>query len=94
MSYSFSVRAASKAEAKTKAAAEFAKVLESQPSHVVDLAHAATAADAFIDVLPDDDGRDVILSCSGSVGWRGTWGVDHAVLSAGCSVYASLVDRA
>lgn len=90
MSYSFTVKAASKAEAKEKVAAEFASVLQNQSIHAVDLGHAATAADAFLDLLDDSeaDGKDVILSVHGSVGWSGDYDAPRFTqASVGVSAY-------
>lgn len=93
MSYSFGARAASKSAIKVLLATKFAEVLANQPSHAGDMAQAEAAANAFVDVLPDDDTKDVSVSVNGSVGWRGTWGVDHVVTSANFGVSANLVTR-
>lgn len=93
MSYSFALRAASKAEAKMRASAKCAEVLQNQPSHADDMADAERSAHAAVDLLPDADDHDVVMNCSGSVSWRGTWGVDHMVTGVNISVSASLVQR-
>lgn len=69
MSYAFTVRAATKAEAKEKVAAEFDRVVSTQPAHVRDRVAALAAADAFIDLLADDGTKDVSIGVNGSVGW-------------------------
>lgn len=93
MSYSFNFRSATKADAKTRLAAEFDRVVQSQPSHAVDRAQAQAAAEAFIGLLPDDEGRDVTVSVSGSVG--GTWSGDlvDPISSVNVNVFASLAAK-
>lgn len=93
MSYSFSVRGATKAEIIGKVAAEFDKVVASQPVHSADRAHAQACAEAFLGFIPDDPGgQDFYISVSGSVGWNGTLGA-HVLTSAGVNVSASLVNK-
>jgi hypothetical protein len=71
MSYSFSVTAASKAEAKQKIAAEFDSILASQPVHAADRASAQAAAEAFVDVLKDPaEDEQIAVSVNGYVSWR------------------------
>lgn len=93
MSYSFNVRAATKVEAKNNVATELAKVVANQPTHAHDQAQAQAAADAFIDLLPDDDAKDVSVSVNGSMGWSGTYPTDHVFTSASVGVYAMLTTR-
>ncbi len=91
MSYSFGVRAASKAEAKLKIAAELDKVVASQSIHSRDRDPALAAASAFVDVLKDSDELDVNVSVHGSVSWNG---LDTGeIVGAGVGVTASLVTR-
>lgn len=91
MSYSFSVTAESKAEAKEKIGQEFDKVVLSQPVHEVDRAAAEAAANAFVDVLVDpSEQQQIVMSCYGSVGWRAQ-GEFH---SANVSINASVAARA
>lgn len=72
MSYSFSVTAASKAEAVTAAEAKFAEVVNSQPVHAADKEPTLAAISAFVGILVDpSEGEAVYLSVNGSVGWRG-----------------------
>lgn len=72
MSYSFSVTAATKAEAKEKIAAEFDRVLASQPVHAVDRDAAQAAAEAFVEMLGEPiEGQHIAVTVYGSVGWRG-----------------------
>ncbi len=97
MSYSFSVRAASKAEAKDKVDAELAKVVESQAIHVRDRAQAQAVAEAFIDLLDDDETRDIDVNMHGSVSWRDTLVAgqegEAVLIAAGVAVSAMLITR-
>lgn len=70
MSYSFTVRAATKAEAKSKVADELAKVVEAQPVHAEDRPEAQAAADAFIDLIKEDETKELQVSVNGSLGWN------------------------
>jgi hypothetical protein len=91
MSYSFNVRAATKDEAKDKAAAEFDKVVASQAIHARDREQALAAAGAFIDMVADDAERDLSVSVSGSLGWQGV--TDQVITSAAVSVSVYYVKR-
>lgn len=94
MSYSFTVRAATKALAKEMVVAELAKVVASQSPHECDKEQAEAAASAFIDVLDDDMTKDVTVSVHGSVGWVGTWGTDPvSITNASVGVSAGLVTK-
>jgi hypothetical protein len=53
----------------------------------------AAAAAAFINLLPDDEAKDVSVSVSGWVQWTGTYPDSHVLCGASCSVSASLVKR-
>jgi hypothetical protein len=91
MSYSFNVQASDKQGAKVAVAAKLQEIVDQQPVHAADLGHAATVADAFIDLLADDDTKDVYVSMNGYVSWNGageaprfsgaslTCGVSHVV---------------
>ncbi len=92
MSYSFSVRAATKAEAKSKVAEELAKVVQAQPIHSVDQAPAQAAADAFVDLLPDDETKDLLVTMNGWIGWGGTE-AEPILASAGFGVNACLREK-
>ncbi|MGJ7575726.1 hypothetical protein ACSFBX_34790 [Variovorax sp. RB2P76] len=92
MSYSFSVRAATKAEAKAKVAEQLAGVLKSQPTHAVDVTAAQAGADTFIDLVSDNDTKDLMVTVNGSVGW--VHQSDPLVCTqAGFGVNAYLVDK-
>jgi hypothetical protein len=92
MSYSFTIRAASKTEAKTKVAGELASVVQRQPEHARDMPEAQATCNAFIDLLADDDVKIVQVSVNGSIGWTGV--ADAALLQNACvSVSAFLTMR-
>ena len=71
MSYSFTVTAESKADAKQKVSDEFVNVVAAQPPHAKDRDAAVAAAGAFIDLLADPtDAQQVMVSVHGSLGWN------------------------
>lgn len=70
MSYSFQVKAATKADAKALVEEEFEKVVRHQPCHARDKAAAIANANAVIDLLADDDTMDVSVFCHGYVSWQ------------------------
>ena len=70
MSYSFTIRAASKAEAKAKVDAEMARVVEQQPDHAADRDVAITVSRAFVDMLRDREDMDIEVRVCGSLGWN------------------------
>lgn len=67
MSYSFTIRAASKALALAAVAAELDKVVERDPVHKVDRPQAQHVAELMVGLLPDDDSRDVSVAMNGYV---------------------------
>lgn len=88
MSYSFSVQAASKDEAKQKAAAEFDKVVASQPAHAADKESALAAVGAFIDLLTDVPAdHHIAVSMYGSVGWHSAEPDKFTAASVGVSAH-------
>jgi hypothetical protein len=93
MSYSFTFRAPSKAEAKTRVAAELAKVAANHPINRIGQSEAEAATAAFIDLLPDDDSKDVYVSVSGSVGWIGEDVNVPVLTSASIHIGAALMVR-
>lgn len=94
MSYSFSLRAATKAEAKEKIAVQMATIVEQQPVHAKDVDQAKATANAFVDMLQDDESRDVMVHMNGSVGWTGDLGTESCLISsAGVGVSASLTTK-
>lgn len=88
MSYSFTVSAPDKAAAKSAVSAKLDEVMAQQPSHALDRNMAEASAHSFIDLLPGDApaGQELSVSVNGSVGWRGTWGVDHEVCAVNFAV--------
>lgn len=88
MSYSFSIRAASKAEACAKVADELRKVVQAQPIHSRDQGQALGTAETFITLLKTDSTKDVAVSMNGSLSW-----IDDATTSASVTVSASLVTK-
>ena len=93
MSYSFSLRAATKAEAKTAVAAKLDEVVSQQPLHQLELDASVALADAIIELLPQDDTRDVAVSMNGSVSWTGVYPESHVVKGIGVSFNAYWADR-
>lgn len=90
MSYSLSIRAASKALAKQAVVDRFdADVVAHQLIHKRDRDQAVAAAGAFIDLLEDDDTKDVTVSMHGSLSWAD----GERITGASISVGASLVVR-
>ena len=93
MSYSFSVRAASKAAVMVEIAAKMAEVAVAQKCHARDMVPAIQAASAFVDQLADDATRDYAVAMSGSL--VGRWDGSDVVYCEGAavSVNAHLVPR-
>ncbi len=92
MSYSFQTRSANKEAAKAAVAAEFAKVVSQQLHHAQDHYAALVTADSLIDLVGEDDTKDIVVNCNGSVGWNFTTSEDPANVpltnaSITCSVY-------
>jgi hypothetical protein len=69
MSYSIGFTVATKAIAKERVIAEMDNVVAQQPVHVKDQASAVAAAHAFIDLLADDDTKDIQVIMHGSAGY-------------------------
>ncbi len=93
MSYSFTVTAATKAEAKAKVAAELAKVRDFQPIHTLDRGQAQSAANAFIELVPHDEAAyDVHVSMHGAVSWNGSE-AEPVITGASVSISAAVMPR-
>lgn len=88
MSYSFHIRAASKAEATAKVTDQMAVMVKAQPFHAVDEAPALAAATSLIGLLPEDASQDVVVSMSG-----GGYSVSNAIRHLSVSVSVSLADK-
>ena len=87
MSYSFSVRGASKNDVLAEAKSKFDEVVAGERMHERDRPAALAAAEAFVGMLRDPgDGEVVVLTMYGSVGWE----AEGALLSSGVSVSASV----
>jgi hypothetical protein len=80
VSYSFSVKGATKAEVIQAANDQFDKVVNGQPVHAADMPAAMTAAQGFVNTLMDDANCDTTLSVSGSV-YSTSEGVRQASIS-------------
>jgi hypothetical protein len=72
MSYSFGVKARNKATAKYAVANKLAEIVTQQNVHARDMAAIQDNANAVIDLLADDDTKDVAVSCNGYVSWSGS----------------------
>lgn len=70
MSYSFNVQASTKSAAKDAVAVKFDEVIATQPIHARDKTAALANANAVIDLLMDDDTREISVSVNGYVGWQ------------------------
>lgn len=92
MSYSFSVKAASKDLAGIYVRDELVKVVTSQPVHKKDCDQAQGAAEAMIGVLADDETKDVCVSVSGYLSWSSLDSTE-SIQTANVSVTASLSKR-
>lgn len=69
MSYSFHVKAPNKEAAKIAVLEKFDEIVEQQPVHKRDRKAILVNAGAVIDLLADDDTKDVSVSCNGYVSW-------------------------
>lgn len=69
MSYSFDFTVATKAEAKERVATELDEVIKVQRAHAKDRPAALATAHTFIDLLADDDTKDIRVTVHGSVSW-------------------------
>jgi hypothetical protein len=94
MSYSFQVKAPTKADAKNSVIAKFDEVVAQQPIHARDRAAVICNAISVINLLADNDSKDVLVSCNGYVSWP-SGAVEEAQLnSTAVSASAGYVDRA
>lgn len=94
MSYSFNVRAADKADACAKVAAELDKVVASQPIHQADRDPAQAAAEAFTALLGEPrEGQEISVSVSGSASKWADGQQTETVTGAGVSISASLLAK-
>jgi len=97
MSYSFTVKAATKAAALAAASAAFdSQVLVSQPVHKVDREAALKNAEAHVNLIADPkEGEEVALSMHGSIGGEIDWSAGEvkrlSSAGSGCTAYLALV---
>lgn len=94
MSYSFVVRAATKAEVIEKIREQFDSVEIAQPCHVRSRPIVQAAAFAHVALLPEDDSRDVRVACHGHL--VGPWEPGNkltTVRAVNAGVYAELIER-
>lgn len=93
MSYSFALRATSKAEALLAIRIKLDEVVAQQPVHQADCQQAMQVAETMVALLPDDDSRDVAVTMNGYVSgnWNGVALVELSSVSIGCT--AGLIQR-
>lgn len=93
MSYSFNLKAANKEAAKLAVAAKFDEmVVAGQPVHARDREAVLANANAVIDLLADNDTKDVSVSMNGHVSWTNP-GEDQQFIAASISASASHSER-
>lgn len=86
MSYSFGIQASDKEAAKQAVAAKFDEmVLPHQPIHQRDRAAVLANAGAAIDLLADDDSKDIAVSCNGYLSWRENEAITSATINCNAS---------
>lgn len=96
MSYSFSIKVETKALAKQAVASKFDEITASQPIHALDRIAVLLNASTVIDLLADDDSKDIAVTCNGFLSTRGDSADLDAVKvgTAAVSCQASHVTRA
>ena len=99
MSYSISVKAATRAEALALLPTEFDRlVVGPQPIHAKDKDAVVANATAVAGLVPEQEGRDIVISVNGYVSWKGASHSDQRdveleLLAASVSCTVSYVDR-
>lgn len=88
MTYSFNVRAPSKAAAIDMVRGKMRNISVAQPVHNRDDLHVLATAKTFIDMLQDDAARDVFVSVNGGIGTA-----EGGVQSIAVSISTNLVNR-
>lgn len=93
MSYSFSIKAPTKIEAKAAVEAAYDAMMASQPIHARDRSAALAAAGSMIDLLVDDPSKHIAVSVNGYVSWRDILAGDSSnpLIAASVGTSASLV---
>ena len=94
MSYSFTVRAATKEILLAKAQAEMDAVAATQALHDIDKAQAMQNATAIADLVDEEQGQDLVMAMNGSVSARPSDqdGMLITGVSVGCSVWLARRD--
>jgi predicted RNase H-like HicB family nuclease len=87
MSYSFVVKAATKAEAYDACVAKMDETVAQQSCHAADRDQALANAKAAIELLPEDADRDVTVSMNGYL--SGTWSGNDVTEVTGVNISAS-----
>lgn len=93
MSYSFSVKEATKEATIDAVYEQLNRIAERDPIHRADVHAAMTAAAAFINTLSDEPTMDIAVSMSGSVSWTGRQGEPQPITSVGTSISVSQASR-
>lgn len=94
MSYSFSIKAATKYDAIAMVMTKFDEIIEQQPIHTRDRKAVLTNSRAVIELLADDDTKDIAVSCNGYVSWSsGLTAADAAFSGAAISCSAGYANR-
>jgi hypothetical protein len=90
MSYSFSIRGATKDAAKYAVEKAFDEVVANQPIHARDRAAAIANASAAIDLLGEDASKQISVSCNGYVSWLENGDLTGASIASSASLVAPL----
>lgn len=92
MSYSYSIKAESKKAAVEAVVAKVEELVASQPIHIRDKVAILSNADAVIELLEDDETKDVVVSFNGYISVNSMLGSPTTSVAVSCS--AGLVVRA
>lgn len=93
MSYSFSFRAPTKAHALQELPSRFDAATQHQSCHARDREQALAAGAAFINVLADDDTKDVSVNMNGYLSGQWTGTDVTRIDTAGFGLSVGLVER-
>lgn len=93
MSYSFNVKAASKAEAKAAAVAKVEEIVFQQGIHSRDREAIISNINLAVDLLQDDDSRDVSITANGYLSFGGGSNEEAPISQVSISAGAGLVPR-
>lgn len=93
MSYSFNIKAATKGDAKAAVLAKVDEIVAQQPVHARDRAAVLANAGTTIDLLADDDNKDIAVTCNGYVSWASGTVDDAAFNSVSISCSAGHSNR-